>query len=191
MPVTINGNGSITGLAQGGIDGTKVVTSAAQPAGSIVKVQQNLKKDTIEEGVAQGTETGTLFSASFTPTSSSNKILVQFSGCLGIDNANNGTRIALRLYKDGSLLTDSLGDTAGNRNRVTALGGTVGSEYPENIGFLYLDTAGTTNAITYSIKAFHGRGATCNIELNQDGTDANFNYTHRPTSSFTFMEIAV
>ena len=151
----------------------------------------NLKKDTIEEGVAQGTETGTLFSASFTPTSSSNKILVQFSGCLGIDNANNGTRIALRLYKDGSLLTDSLGDTAGNRNRVTALGGTVGSEYPENIGFLYLDTAGTTNAITYSIKAFHGRGATCNIELNQDGTDANFNYTHRPTSSFTFMEIAV
>ena len=190
MPVTINGNGSITGLAQGGIDGTKVVTSAAQPAGSIVKVQQNLKKDTIEEGVAQGTETGTLFSASFTPTSSSNKILVQFSGCLGIDNANNGTRIALRLYKDGSLLTDSLGDTAGNRNRVTALGGTVGSEYPENIGFLYLDTAGTTNAITYSIKAFHGRGATCNIELNQDGTDANFNYTHRPTSSFTFMEIA-
>ena len=191
MPVTINGNGSITGLAQGGIDGTKVVTSAAQPAGSIVKVQQNLKKDTIEEGVAQGTETGTLFSASFTPTSSSNKILVQFSGCLGIDNANNGTRIALRLYKDGSLLTDSLGDAAGNRNRVTALGGTVGSEYPENIGFLYLDTAGTTNAITYSIKAFHGRGATCNIELNQDGTDANFNYTHRPTSSFTFMEIAV
>tara|TARA_B100000614_G_C14330933_1_gene404669 strand:- start:44 stop:619 length:576 start_codon:yes stop_codon:yes gene_type:complete len=191
MPVTINGNGSITGLAQGGIDGTKVVTSAAQPAGSIVKVQQNLKKDTIEEGVAQGTETGTLFSASFTPTSSSNKILVQFSGCLGIDNANNGTRIALRLYKDGSLLTDSLGDTAGNRNRVTALGGTVGNEYPENIGFVYLDTAGTTNAITYSIKAFHGRGATCNIELNQDGTDANFNYTHRPTSSFTFMEIAV
>ena len=38
MPVTINGNGSITGLAQGGIDGTKVVTSAAQPAGSILQV---------------------------------------------------------------------------------------------------------------------------------------------------------
>ena len=189
MPVTINGNGSITGLAQGGIDGTKVVTSAAQPAGSIVKVQQNLKKDTSVDSVALGTETGTLFSASFTPASSSNKILVQFSGCLGIDNASNGTRIALRLYKDGSLLTDSLGDAAGNRNRVTALGGTVGNEYPENIGFVYLDTAGTTNAITYSIKAFHGRSATCNIELNQDGTDANANYSHRPTSSFTFIEI--
>ena len=39
MPVTINGSGSITGLAQGGIDGTKVVTSAAQPAGSIIQVQ--------------------------------------------------------------------------------------------------------------------------------------------------------
>ena len=37
MPVTINGNGSITGLAQGGIDGTKVVTSAAQPAGSVIQ----------------------------------------------------------------------------------------------------------------------------------------------------------
>ena len=191
MPVTINGNGSITGLTQGGIDGTKVVTTAAQPAGSIVKVEQTLKKDTSVESVALATETGNLFSASFTPTSSSNKILVQFSGCIGIDNASNGTRIALRLYKDGSLLTDSLGNTASNRVRVTALGGTVGNEYPENLGFVYIDTAGTTNAITYSVKAFHGRSATCNIELNQDGTDADANYTHRPAASFTFMEIAV
>ena len=192
MPVTINGNGSITGISAGGLpSGSLTLSSSDMPAGSIVKVQQNLKKDTSVDSVALATETGTLFSASFTPTSSSNKILVQFSGCLGIDNASNGTRIALRLYKDGSLLTDSLGDAAGNRNRVTALGGTVGNEYPENIGFVYLDTAGTTNAITYSIKAFHGRSATCNIELNQDGTDANANYTHRPVASFTFMEIAV
>ena len=28
------------------------------------------------------------------------------------------------------------------------------------------------------------------FELNQDGTDANANYTHRPAASFTFMEIA-
>ena len=40
MPVTINGSGSITGLTQGGIDGTKVLTSAAQPAGSILQVKQ-------------------------------------------------------------------------------------------------------------------------------------------------------
>ena len=191
MPVTINGNGSITGLAQGGIDGTKVVTTAAQPAGSIVKVEQTLKKDTTVLSVATATETGNLFSASFTPTSSSNKILVQFNGCIGIDNAGSGTRIALRLYKDGSLLTDSLGNSAGSRIQVTALGGTVGNEYPENLGFVYIDTAGTTNAITYSVKAYHGRSATCNIELNQDGTDANANYTHRPAASFTFMEIAV
>ena len=189
MPVTINGNGSITGLTQGGIDGTKVVTTAAQPAGSIVKVEQTLKKDTTVLSVATATESGTLFSASFTPTSSSNKILVQFSGCIGIDNASNGTRIALRLYKDGSLLTDSIGNSADSRVRVTALGGTVGNEYPENLGFVYIDTAGTTNAITYSVKAYHGRSATCNIELNQDGTDTNANYTHRPVASFTFMEI--
>ena len=40
MPVTINGNGSITGLAQGGIDGTKVVTASAQPAGAILQTVQ-------------------------------------------------------------------------------------------------------------------------------------------------------
>ena len=167
-----------------------MVTTAAQPAGSIVKVEQTLKKDTSVGSVALATETGNLFSASFTPTSSSNKILVQFSGCIGIDNSSNGTRIGLRLYKDGSLLTDSLGNSAGSRIQVTALGGTVGNEYPENLGFVYIDTAGTTNAITYSVKAYHGRSATCNIELNQDGTDANANYTHRPAASFTFMEIA-
>ena len=37
MAITLNGNGSITGLAQGGIDGTKVITAAAQPAGSIIQ----------------------------------------------------------------------------------------------------------------------------------------------------------
>ena len=38
MPVTINGNGSITGLAQGGIDGTKVVTAAASAPGNIIQI---------------------------------------------------------------------------------------------------------------------------------------------------------
>ena len=43
MPVTINGNGSITGLAQGGIDGTKVVTAASQAKNNMHWLNNHIK----------------------------------------------------------------------------------------------------------------------------------------------------
>ena len=37
MPVTINGNGSITGLSVGGISNTKAIAASAVPAGSVIQ----------------------------------------------------------------------------------------------------------------------------------------------------------
>ena len=42
MPVTINGNGTITGLAAGGISNTKAIASAALPAGAALQIQKQI-----------------------------------------------------------------------------------------------------------------------------------------------------
>ena len=80
MPVTINGNGSITGLAQGGIDGTKVVTSAAQPAGSVIQTVSSTFAPYGEADDALRAHDGTYYETgitlSITPTVSTSKILV-------------------------------------------------------------------------------------------------------------------
>ena len=83
MPVTINGNGSITGLAQGGIDGTKVVTSAAQPAGSVIQTVSSTFAPYGDAGSDRGSSTSysdTGIVLSITPTVSTSKILVMSEG---------------------------------------------------------------------------------------------------------------
>ena len=75
MPVTINGSGSITGLAQGGIDGTKVVTDAAQPAGSVIQVVSAVKTDTSEQNSDTFSNIPSL-SVSITASVSSSKFYV-------------------------------------------------------------------------------------------------------------------
>jgi len=85
MPVTINGDGSITGLAQGGIDGTKVVTPAAQPAGSVIQTVSSTfapygdADDALRAHDGTYSETG--ITLSITPTVSTSKIMVLSEGC--------------------------------------------------------------------------------------------------------------
>ena len=95
MAVVINGNGTVTGLTTGGISDTKSVADSAMAEGSIIQVVQTLKGDAASTNSTSFSDMG--LSVTITPTSSSNKILVQFSGCIGIDNSSNGTRIGLRL----------------------------------------------------------------------------------------------
>ena len=87
MAVVINGNGAVTGLT--------ALPDSAMAEGSIIQVVQTLKGDAASTNSTSFSDMG--LSVTITPTSSSNKILVQFSGCIGIDNSSNGTRIGLRL----------------------------------------------------------------------------------------------
>ena len=98
MPVTINGSGSITGLTQGGIDGTKVLTSAAQPAGAILQVKQAESSSQITQTTSTDFD---IVTVSFTPTAVGNKIFV-FGCVMGIQNGsgNNNTRFLCRVNSD-------------------------------------------------------------------------------------------
>ena len=188
MPVTINGDGSITGLAQGGIDGTKVVTAAAQPAGSVLQVKQSIRNEV-------ATKTGSGFSAipdlsvSITPSSASNKILVHVE--LGtVETTGNQYGHFIRLYKGGSHLTGASATNVGSRNACFLGGRTTNNNHSQGYSGSYLDTAGGTSAITYAVY-WNAEGGYGTLYLNSEQNNPDGGAYLHNISSITVTEIAV
>jgi len=193
MPVTINGDGSITGLAVGGLpDGSvdadtlasNAVTSAKLASGAITRsalpagsVLQTVQVTTTTQTENAFTSAQTFLTASITPTDSNNKILVNVN-CGGCGSRNTSTFWRMRIKRDGSLLRGvgsyigGYGDDSGNE------------DYPN---CSYLDSPGTTNAITYTLQGNRVSGsANCYFNHNDSsGTNS------QAQSSMTLMEIAV
>ena len=193
MPVTINGNGSISGLSVGGLpNGTvdadtlasNAVTSAKLASGAITRsslpagsVLQTVQVTTTAQTENAYTSQQTFLTASITPTDSNNKILVNVN-CGGCGSRNTSTFWRMRIKKDGSLLRGvasyigGYGDDSGNE------------DYPS---CSFLDSPGTTNAITYTLHGDRVSGsANCYFNHNDSsGTNS------QSQSSMTLMEIAV
>ena len=126
MPVTINGNGTITGLAVGGLpdgcvdadtlaagaavpaDGSittaklasGAITRSALPAGSVIQTVQVTTTTQVENAYSSQQ---TFFTASITPTDNNNKIMVYVS-CSGCGSRGTGTYWRMRIKRDGSLI---------------------------------------------------------------------------------------
>jgi len=111
MPVTINGDGSITGLSVGGL-GSGVVntttladgaaTGIKQGAGSVIQAISFIKKDVGTYAATNGSFTATGMSVTITPLSTSNKFLILANLLIG-NSGNNSTEI--KLYRGTSEIT--------------------------------------------------------------------------------------
>ena len=161
MPVTINGNGSITGLAQGGIDGTKVVTASAQPAGAILQTVQGFAGNkTVTTTSANGDAVECPASVSITPSSASNKILIHFHASFIHGNAND---VGFWLLRNGTVIGNSQRTT---ENNVCFSVASMPTDYddwkPQTISFNFLDDAQNTSAHTYTVKGAGIQGAKTN-----------------------------
>ena len=192
MPVTINGNGSITGLAQGGIDGDKVVTSAAQPANSVIQVLSDTVTD--EASFAVGANnyyslSNQGLSVTITPSSASNKILIYGQVCLCREGSNSTEVMNIYILKDNNKLTGAVGDADSNRTQVTSGVPASSSTMVNGAPFHFLDTAGNTNARTYSIGCSHDSGSSKTMYLNRGEEDQDNSYRYRAISVITAMEI--
>ncbi len=161
--------------------------------GGIIQVVQTYKTDTFSASIGQGAETSdvTGLTATITPSSNSSKILILLDLNMGLGNSSTGNRIAATLYKGGSKLDASTGDTSGSTARVTAMGATSNNEKSDGINSCFLDSPATTSATTYSVRLRHGRGATCNVYINRPDTMYDFDYGHKCASSITLMEVTV
>ena len=178
MAIQINGNGTITGISVGGlpdgiVDTDMIAASAVTPAKStitagILQVVHGTTNTLVSHTNDTMTDIG--LSASITPASSSNKVLV-FGYIGGIEFGGSN-------YGGGRLLRDSTSIIA---DIDVGLGYTQDStKQGTNSSFAILDSPSSTSSLTYKIQ-FRQAGGSGGITTQ----------TNNSRSAITLMEIAV
>ena len=198
MAITINGDGTLTGISVGGLpDGivdtdmlaSGAITSGSLPAGSILQVVSATKSDTSSVTGYSWTDTG--LSVSITPTSTNSKILVLADMNIGGDNMFD---VKLRLLRDSTAI--GRGDAVGSRPQVTRV---VNSHPPSGYGqyhlipttIIYLDSPSTTSATIYKVQfATYDSGLAYMNRSHNNSTDTDNEYEGTPASFITVMEVA-
>lgn len=180
MAVTINGDGTVSGITSG--------------AGKILQVVSVV--DTNQVAVTSSTWTD-YTSAAITPSSSTNKILIMHNVTYGgADNSYAGGQC----YKSATGITDGVISTGTNieftetntfsdSNYALQMNGSANDQYKLKQGhFYFLDTAGTTNEITYTFR-IRPDYSSRNSYINRSNTDPGNGYNPRPNTVTTLMEV--
>jgi hypothetical protein len=191
LVLTGDTSGQVT-IAAPAVAGTNTLTLPAltgtivtnKTAGTVLQVVSTTKTDTFTTTSAIPTFVDvTGLSATITPTSSSNKILVTVTGTMGIGNANYA--LAINLVRGSTSI--ALGDARGSSIRCSVgstVGGTGGGE---SFSVCFLDSPATTSATTYKVQLAVESGSTALIG-GSFASNLSFNYS-TPTI-ITLMEIA-
>ena len=158
-----------------------------QNTGNILQVVSTTKTAMFSEALTQGAFSADAMSLSITPNSASNKILIAVNCFLGSSTASRGN---ITIYKAGSVLTGSIGDADGSKNRTSLQVGFNNTARGNSASGTYLDTAGGTSAITYSVRLSHGAASTQTIYLNQVHSESDNSTYSRSASTITLMEVA-
>ena len=199
MPVTINGNGSITGLSVGGL-GAGVVNTATladgaatgvkQGAGSVIQcITDTTTSKTDNNGNSYVTING--LSVTMTPRAANSKFYAIFEGHFYVDYGGSGSNsahgIGYNIYKDGTRFTTSPNDSGGGEDSERPYdwyndGGhrTVARLMKTGQG-----TFGSTSAATFTVKfkAYYANSQ-YTVRVNENGVDET-------QAQLTVMEIAV
>ena len=191
MPIVLNGSGTVTGLAVGGLpDGTvDADTLASGVGGKILQVVQTSKTDTASTNSQTEAD---LITRTIQPTAASSKILIFVDLKMGASSKSPDPQFML--YRDSTKVYH--GDTAGNR--LTGFFG--GDEYDsynnatwlqKQVSANYLDTPSYSlgDTLTYKIK-WRIVDTSHTLYLNRTGADNNAPAYHRSASSLIAMEVA-
>ena len=168
----------------GDADGTILTSNSA--TGKILQVVQTVKTDTTSTNTIDSWTDISGMNVSITPSSASNKILVTAVLNTG---AYQESYYILRLEKGGTPI--ALGDASGNRSRgYFGQRSPAHSEFIDNTTINFLDTAGSTSAITYNVAWYIAHQSGSSVYLNRCQYDANQDYAPRMSSTITAMEVA-
>jgi len=167
---------------------TGTLSDANAPSGSVLQVVQTVKTDLFSLGTTGTWTDVTGASATITPTSSSNKVLVMFAGEYGGQSTDGFAY--LRVLRNSTTL--SVGDARGSSRQVTmsaALrnGGGNSPDISRAFGCQILDTPSTTSATTYKLQMIGSGNPSFCIGGSFSTSDAN--RASVPTF-ITLMEIA-
>ena len=176
-------------------DGTDQATAAS--AAEVIQIQSGFYSGQTYGAIGNGgtLELSAILYATITPTSSSNKVLID--AMIQCDAGRNGEYVMAVLKRGptsdwGSAVQVGTGNSAGNRRRITAFSPATDQYWqPTPIHIHWLDSPATTAAIKYTIELSHSSTSTTNIYLNSQSSDANSSTTGRGVSCITVMEVAV
>jgi len=191
MPVTINGDGSITGLSVGGLGSGVVnaaslaansVTASAMPVGSILQVKNFIKKDR-DDFSTSSSFAATGMSVTITPSSTSNKLLVMAN--LEVGNSGNNS-VQFKLYRGTSEITAANNTNVTNKSLgwsyIRQQNNTEASYQDVSVSLGYEHTPTDTNSHEFNL---YVNSFNTTAYLNGRGYSGDFG----GTSSLTVMEI--
>ena len=191
MPITIDGDGTITGISVGGLpDGivdtdmiaAGAVTQAKRGAATgtdsgLLQVVQTVKTDTFST-TSTTYEDITGLSVSITPSSSSNKILVLVDLATGPGSGQfmmlQLVRGSTEIYKGTDSRTYVASKVSYNNNSASL----------QDVSMMFLDSPATTSSVTYKIQVKLTGATTCGINQRIAAADASL------ASSITVIEVA-
>ena len=185
MPVTINGDGSISGLAVGGLPDGSVdadtlasgaITSSALPAGSIIQVQSGHQNQPVQLGSTTFTDI-TGMTVTLTNVQSGSKVYIVTN--MHMSTADAG--LAFRLFRGSTEIRQP--STSGIDGAMVCNIDNFNLQVPANHTFL--DTTPGTGTVTYKWQ-WRSSSASQTIYLNSyKGGTTNWG----STSSITAMEV--
>ena len=201
MPVTINGDGSITGLSVGGLgsgvvntatlaDGAASGSKLTMPSGSVIQTVQSVKTGIDSYSTGSGTLSDSYFditglSVSITP-SSGTKCFVSYTVNVG---GQAGYGQGLALFRDSTQIY--MGAADGNTIRLSNFDYSADNKKIDTMAGQFLDTHGAngSTAVTYKLQMYVATpGWTSRVNRSQS-TSSDRSYG-RCASSITVMEVA-
>ena len=161
---------------------------AGASGGGIIQCVQTVKTDTFSTS-ASGNTAITGLSASITPRSTSNKILVTYN--INYDSTRGNSGGGFRIFRDGSHITASSGATAGNRYTVSGDFGSNNDADQSGMhrSFTYLDSPSSTSSLTYQIYTYQ-ESSSFTTHINRARGDGDQGDDPRMSSVITLMEIS-
>ena len=175
----------------GDADGTILTSNSS--TGKILQVLQGGTNVAASQSVASQATWDVGVEVSITPANASNKILLQgtFSGCTS--NAINNFNIILQKKTgSGSFANITAANGAADGNKTSVLSSTFQDNLYTNftVAYSYLDTAGSTDALSYRLVYYNTSSNTRTIYRNRASNEANDYSSVRGGSWIQAMEVS-
>ena len=198
MSITINGNGTITGLSSGGLPAGSITSAnfASGVGGKVLNIQEGLLKGTFSTQSTSFTDI-TGLTVTMTPASSSSKFLVSYNVAFSPRDYNYSGAIRCVKVVGGTTEDDIyVGNTAGNRIRCSNFA------FSENVqhakGALqtqsgsFINSPNTSSDVTYKMQCclLGTYGWANDVYVNRTNTWNDSNDTGSPISSITVVEFS-
>lgn len=184
--ITMDASGNVTFPANATCSGT----ASGFGGGKILQVVNTIKTDTFSgQSISNALVDITGLTLSITPSSSSNKILIEFNVCMGSNNGcRNGIILSRSIGGGGYSVVTQADQVGSNRQRMTTIGSAASQYTPQYQSISILDSPNTTSAITYKIQVW--AESNCTFKINRIHTDSDNAGYGNGCSTMTAQEVA-